>query len=104
MEATTHLVPREDGEVIRVADFDEPEGKPLLVHSGSPGSRWLFRPDAEVAVRRRSMPMRSNCSSVRRKAGWPAGATRQGPTVPSDHGNVERNHKEDAYSWLGGLA
>jgi pimeloyl-ACP methyl ester carboxylesterase len=37
--------------MIRVEEFGEPDGKPVLVHPGSPGSRRLFRPDAELAVR-----------------------------------------------------
>ena len=51
MESTTHVVPGPDGEPIRVEEFGEPDGKPLLVHHGSPGSRRLFRPDAESAAR-----------------------------------------------------
>src|SRR5579859_3209895 len=50
MEATTHVVPGADGEMIRVEEFGEPGGKPVLVHPGSPGSRRLFRPDAELAA------------------------------------------------------
>ncbi len=51
MEATTRAVPGADGEMIRVEEFGEPDGKPVLVHPGSPGSRRLFRPDAELAAR-----------------------------------------------------
>jgi pimeloyl-ACP methyl ester carboxylesterase len=51
MKPTTLAVPGADGETIRVEDFGEPDGIPVLVHSGSPGSRRLFRPDAELAVR-----------------------------------------------------
>jgi pimeloyl-ACP methyl ester carboxylesterase len=51
MEAATRAVPGADGELIRVEEFGEPDGKPVLVHSGSPGSRRLFRPDAELAAR-----------------------------------------------------
>ena len=40
-----------DGESIRVEEFGEPDGKPVLVHHGSPGSRRLFRLDAELAAR-----------------------------------------------------
>jgi pimeloyl-ACP methyl ester carboxylesterase len=50
MEATTRSVPGEDGETILVEEFGEPDGKPVLVNPGSPGSRRLFRPDAELAV------------------------------------------------------
>src|SRR5690242_16305764 len=35
--------------MIRVEEFGEPDAKPVLVHPGSPGSRRLFRPDAELA-------------------------------------------------------
>jgi pimeloyl-ACP methyl ester carboxylesterase len=51
MDAITHAVPGSDGEVIQVEDLGEPDGKPLLVHAGSPGSRRLFRPDGELAAR-----------------------------------------------------
>src|ERR1700758_3692249 len=51
MEATTRAVAGADGEMIRVEEFGEPDGKPVLVHPGSPGSRRLFRPDAELAAR-----------------------------------------------------
>lgn len=51
MEAITHSVPGADGEIIRVEEFGEPDGKPVLVHPGSPGSRRLFRLDAELAAR-----------------------------------------------------
>lgn len=51
MEASTRVVRGADGEPIRVEDFGEPGGKPVLVHHGSPGSRRLFRPDAELATR-----------------------------------------------------
>jgi pimeloyl-ACP methyl ester carboxylesterase len=51
MEATTRAVPGADGEMIRVEEFGEPGGRPVLVHHGSPGSRRLFRPDAELAAR-----------------------------------------------------
>lgn len=51
MEATTRAVPGADGEMIRVEEFGEPDRKPVLVHHGSPGSRRLFRPDAELAAR-----------------------------------------------------
>lgn len=51
MEAITHAVPGAGGETIRVEEFGEPDAKPLLVHHGSPGSRRLFRPDAELAAR-----------------------------------------------------
>jgi hypothetical protein len=37
--------------MIRVEEFGEPDGKPVLVRPGSPGSRRLFRPDAELAAR-----------------------------------------------------
>lgn len=51
MQAITRAVPRADGEVIRVEEFGESDGKPLLVHAGSPGSRRLFRSDGELAAR-----------------------------------------------------
>jgi pimeloyl-ACP methyl ester carboxylesterase len=52
MEATTIVVPGVDGEPIRVEDFGDRDGKPVLVHHGSPGSRRLFRPDAQSAAQR----------------------------------------------------
>ena len=51
MKATAHVVPGADGELIRVEEFGEPDGKPVLVHPGSPGSRRRFRPYAELAAR-----------------------------------------------------
>jgi pimeloyl-ACP methyl ester carboxylesterase len=51
MEATTRVVAGADGETIRVEEFGESDGKPVLVHPGTPGSRRLFRPDAELAAR-----------------------------------------------------
>jgi len=51
MKATTRVVSVASGEMIRVDEFGEPGGKPVLVHSGSPGTRQLFRPDAELAAR-----------------------------------------------------
>ncbi len=51
VEAVTRAVPGADGELIRVDEFGEPGGIPVLVHHGSPGSRRLFRPDAELAAR-----------------------------------------------------
>lgn len=50
MEATTREVRGSDGAPIHVEEFGEPDGKPVLVHPGSPGSRRLFRPDAELAA------------------------------------------------------
>jgi len=50
MEVITRAVPGADGAMIAVEEFGEPDGKPLLVHPGSPGSRRLFRPDAERAA------------------------------------------------------
>jgi pimeloyl-ACP methyl ester carboxylesterase len=52
MEATTHRVPAEDGAMLVVEEFGEPAGKPVLVHHGSPGSRRLYRPDADLAATR----------------------------------------------------
>lgn len=51
METSTRVVTGAAGEMIRVEEFGEPGGKPVLVHPGSPGSRRLFRPDAELAAR-----------------------------------------------------
>ncbi len=50
MEATTRVISGVNGEMIHVDVFGDPTGKPVLVHSGSPGSRQLFRPDAELAA------------------------------------------------------
>jgi pimeloyl-ACP methyl ester carboxylesterase len=50
MEAATHRVPADDGAMLVVEQFGEPAAKPVLVHHGSPGSRRLFRPDAELAA------------------------------------------------------
>lgn len=51
MDAATCAIPGEDGSVIRIEEFGEFQGKPILAHPGSPGSRRLFRPDAELAAR-----------------------------------------------------
>ncbi|BCJ38728.1 hypothetical protein Athai_62310 [Actinocatenispora thailandica] len=51
MDIVTHELPGADGETIRVEQAGAPDGKPVLVHPGSPGSRRLFRPDAELAQR-----------------------------------------------------
>jgi pimeloyl-ACP methyl ester carboxylesterase len=51
MKATTHAVRGMDDELIQVEQSGEPDGKPVLVHHGSPGSRRLFQPDAELAAR-----------------------------------------------------
>jgi pimeloyl-ACP methyl ester carboxylesterase len=51
MEAITRVVPAADGELIKIEEFGEPGAMPVLVHHGSPGSRRLFRPDAELAAR-----------------------------------------------------
>jgi pimeloyl-ACP methyl ester carboxylesterase len=51
MRTATHVVRGTDDELIRVEELGEPDGKPVLVHSGTPGSRRLFRPDAELAAR-----------------------------------------------------
>jgi pimeloyl-ACP methyl ester carboxylesterase len=50
VRSATHVVPGVDGEPIRVEDFGAPGGRPVLVHAGSPGSRRLFGPDAELAA------------------------------------------------------
>ena len=47
----THVVRGSDGGALHVDVFGEPDGKPVLVHHGSPGSRRLFQPDAELASR-----------------------------------------------------
>jgi pimeloyl-ACP methyl ester carboxylesterase len=51
MRAATHVARGADDELIQVEEFGEPDGMPVLVHPGSPGSRRLFRPDAELASR-----------------------------------------------------
>lgn len=51
METTTHEVRAATGELIQVEECGPADGKPLLVHPGSPGSRRLFRPDVELAAR-----------------------------------------------------
>jgi pimeloyl-ACP methyl ester carboxylesterase len=51
MKAVTHIARGADDELIHVEEFGEPDGVPVLVHAGSPGSRRLFRPDAELAAR-----------------------------------------------------
>ena len=50
MKPVTHSVQGADGELIQVEEFGAPDGKPVLVHPGTPGSRRLFRPDAELAA------------------------------------------------------
>ena len=51
MRAATQVARGADNELIQVEEFGEPDGTPVLVHPGSPGSRRLFRPDAELAAR-----------------------------------------------------
>lgn len=51
MAVRTHVVSSTTGEPIRVEEHGEPDGRPVLVHAGSPGSRRLFRPDGELAAR-----------------------------------------------------
>jgi len=51
MDAITRAVTGAGGEMIAVEELGEPDGIPVLVHAGSPGSRRLFRPDAELAGR-----------------------------------------------------
>jgi pimeloyl-ACP methyl ester carboxylesterase len=51
MKSATQVIRGADDELIRVEESGEPDGKPVLVHPGTPGSRRLFRPDAELAAR-----------------------------------------------------
>jgi pimeloyl-ACP methyl ester carboxylesterase len=51
VKTMTHEVRAANGELILVEDFGGPTGKPVLVHAGGPGSRRLFRPDAQYAAR-----------------------------------------------------
>lgn len=51
MKPITRVVRGADGEVLGVTEFGVPEGRPVLVHAGTPGSRRLFGAGAEVAVR-----------------------------------------------------
>lgn len=46
------MVRATDGDPISVEDFGDPDGMPVLVHHGSPASRRLYRPAAELASQR----------------------------------------------------
>ena len=50
VERSTRVVAGFDGESITVEELGDPDGDPVLVHHGSPGSRRLFLPDAQVAA------------------------------------------------------
>ena len=46
-----HRVEVGDGRVLQVAEAGRPDGKPVLVHNGTPNSRLIYEPDARVAER-----------------------------------------------------
>ncbi|HEY1574753.1 MAG TPA: alpha/beta hydrolase [Pseudonocardiaceae bacterium] len=49
MRTITRPVRGAAGDTIHVDEFGPPDGRPVLVHAGSPGSRRIYRPDAELA-------------------------------------------------------
>lgn len=51
MDHNTRVVPVPNGQSIHVEELGDPDGTPVLVHHGSPGSRRLFQPDAQLAAR-----------------------------------------------------
>lgn len=52
MRTITREIQGADGGIMHVDDFGSTGGTPVLVHSGSPGSRRLHRPDVELATSR----------------------------------------------------
>lgn len=46
-----HQIAVEDGRVLQVLERGHREGKPVLVHNGTPNSRLLFEPDVRLAER-----------------------------------------------------
>jgi len=49
--AVEHRVETPDGRVLQVLERGVPDGRPVLVHNGSPNSRLLFDPTVELAER-----------------------------------------------------
>src|SRR5580704_19647923 len=46
------VVETPDGRILAVQEAGDPEGKPVLVHNGTPNSRHLYRPNAQDAAER----------------------------------------------------
>jgi pimeloyl-ACP methyl ester carboxylesterase len=46
-----HQVEVGDGRVLQVLERGDPDGKPVLCHNGTPNSRLIHEPDAELAAR-----------------------------------------------------
>ena len=44
-----HQVAVEDGRVLQVLERGDPNGRPVLVHNGSPNSRLMYEPDVRLA-------------------------------------------------------
>lgn len=52
MFESERTIPSKKGRKIRILDAAQPDGAPVLVHSGTPGSRLLYRPWVEDALSR----------------------------------------------------
>jgi len=46
-----HRIPTGDGRVLQVLERGAPDGKPVLVHNGTPNSRLMYDPDVRLAER-----------------------------------------------------
>jgi len=49
--ARERLVAVGDGRVLQVLERGDPEGKPVLIHNGTPNSRLMYEPDVRLAER-----------------------------------------------------
>ena len=50
-ESTEHRVKTPDGRVLQVLERGVPDGRPVLIHNGTPNSRLMFDPSVEGAER-----------------------------------------------------
>jgi pimeloyl-ACP methyl ester carboxylesterase len=46
-----HRVATKDGRALQVLERGDPDGKPVLVHNGTPNSRLMYEPDVRLAER-----------------------------------------------------
>lgn len=49
--AGEHRIVAGDGRVLQVLERGDPDGKPVLVHNGTPNSRLIYEPEASLAER-----------------------------------------------------
>jgi hypothetical protein len=52
-----------DGRVLAIEEAGDPDGRPVLVHNGTPNSRHLYPPHAIDAVVRGLRPMASRAEA-----------------------------------------